>query len=224
MLGTQLFRVVAIDPASGLESVQLIRAFDENAAILSIERQGLVPLKVTSFSESEAHKPTKKSLKTMTSSTREAASESLLYFAGMRIGIAAQKQQSALRRLSELSPFAVLLVSTALLIATATIITFIVQVSYNDEASESTRIQIASSTDAYFMATRFVRESLKSPRSAKFPPDREATVRHLGDNQFVISSYVDAENSFGALIRSHYICVIHSNDGNTFSLDSLVFE
>jgi hypothetical protein len=57
----------------------------------------------------------------------------------------------------------------------------------------------------------FVRQRLKSPASATFPnPYAQGTheMHRLADGVFQISSYVDAQNSFGALIRNTWNCEV----------------
>lgn len=57
----------------------------------------------------------------------------------------------------------------------------------------------------YVMSKQFVEDNLKSPRSAKFPwGSDEYKVMHTGDGVFEVRSWVDAQNSFGAMIRSTY--------------------
>jgi hypothetical protein len=56
---------------------------------------------------------------------------------------------------------------------------------------------------------RYVREGLKSPDSAKFPlAGTDAVVIDNTEGQFIVNSYVDAENGFGAQVRTNYHCVV----------------
>ena len=48
-----------------------------------------------------------------------------------------------------------------------------------------------------------IKEKLKSPRSAKFPGFDSRFVKKNGTT-YSIDSYVDAQNSFGALIRKNF--------------------
>lgn len=61
-------------------------------------------------------------------------------------------------------------------------------------------------TMAFVMSQTFVERELKAPASASFPNIRAdgVTVEERGDCQFTVSAYVDAENSFGAKLRSPY--------------------
>jgi hypothetical protein len=51
----------------------------------------------------------------------------------------------------------------------------------------------------------FVRDQLRAPSTADFPLlDFVATRR--GGNRWMIQSYVDAQNGFGATVRTHFLC------------------
>ncbi len=63
------------------------------------------------------------------------------------------------------------------------------------------------------MAEDAVKNNLKSPSTAKFPFSySSAEFKDLGDNEFEITSYVDAENGFGATIRNDFTVTIKVND------------
>lgn len=76
--------------------------------------------------------------------------------------------------------------------------------------------------DAYVMSQIFVEKQLKSPSTAKFPTFEDSMVIPLGDNRFKISSYVDAQNSFGAMVRTPYTCIVkHTGEGDKWRLESI---
>lgn len=52
---------------------------------------------------------------------------------------------------------------------------------------------------------------LKSPRSAKFPWAKKAV---FDGELAILKSYVDAQNSFGAMIRTNYICTVRYLGGD----------
>ena len=60
-----------------------------------------------------------------------------------------------------------------------------------------------------------VKKQLKSPKSADFPWGfNEYNITYQGESEdglymYSVESYVDAENAFGAEIRSEYMCMIH---------------
>lgn len=56
---------------------------------------------------------------------------------------------------------------------------------------------------AFVMSQNFVKRELRAPATAQFPYQASAA-SEIGECQFRIASYVDAQNAFGALIRSNY--------------------
>lgn len=56
------------------------------------------------------------------------------------------------------------------------------------------------------MSHDFVKNQLKAPSTAKFPWYDDSCVDSLGNSRYRVTSYVDAQNSFGAMLRSNYIC------------------
>ena len=59
--------------------------------------------------------------------------------------------------------------------------------------------------DAFYCATLIVKDYLKAPSTAKFCKLSDATVTHLGNGEYMVTGWVDAENSYGAMIRSDFI-------------------
>ena len=62
---------------------------------------------------------------------------------------------------------------------------------------------------AYVMIQEFVEKRLVSPSSAEFPDaldgfDHDKNIDYLGDQTYVIRSYVDSENAFGASLRTQF--------------------
>lgn len=62
------------------------------------------------------------------------------------------------------------------------------------------------------VAEKWVRQKLKNPAGAEFSPYSETTFRHAGDTVFV-TGWVDATNSFGAVIRNSYIVQATCKEG-----------
>ena len=72
---------------------------------------------------------------------------------------------------------------------------------------------------AFDVCTQFVEERLKAPGTASFrnyfEDDGEVTVTGVGDGPYTVRSSVDAQNSFGAEIRTDFTCIVtHQGDGN----------
>jgi len=68
--------------------------------------------------------------------------------------------------------------------------------------AEQTEAKACSDEPMFFViAQKFVRQSLKAPSTAAFPSAPSQAVK-VSDCRYVLTSYVDAQNSFGAQIRS----------------------
>lgn len=62
---------------------------------------------------------------------------------------------------------------------------------------------------------RFIPDRLKAPATAKYA---DVTVS-VAAEEYTVAGSVDSQNSFGALVRSSFTCVIHSS-GDQWTLDS----
>jgi hypothetical protein len=62
--------------------------------------------------------------------------------------------------------------------------------------------------EAYMMCQQFTDKGLKAPATAKYQPYSEIHVISVTLNNYQMSYYVDAENSFGATIRNTFSCSI----------------
>ena len=84
-----------------------------------------------------------------------------------------------------------------------------------------------NSIGAYIMMENFVKDRLRSPDSAKFPGVFDGKldhVRYLGNKKYIINSYVDSQNGFGAMIRSNFSGEIEQTSEDYWSLISLVIN
>ena len=61
-----------------------------------------------------------------------------------------------------------------------------------------------SAIELYVQAQEFVRQGLKAPSTAEFPLE-PVSVGTDGNGLYQVESYVDSQNSFGAMIRSHWM-------------------
>lgn len=86
------------------------------------------------------------------------------------------------------------------------------------------------STMAAIICANFVERSLKAPKSADFPFGRAAYgTAKLDDQKYLVRSYVDAQNSFGAMLRNDYTCGIQyvggsDSDDRSWKLIGLDFD
>ena len=58
-----------------------------------------------------------------------------------------------------------------------------------------------------------ITERLRSPRSARFPRNMSDAATRQTDGSYTLQSYVDAQNGFGAEIRTNFICRGTPSDG-----------
>jgi len=82
--------------------------------------------------------------------------------------------------------------------------------------------RVVSKLEAFVMAKAFVEDRLKCPSTAKFHGgyyNEETTI--LSDGSFRIQSYVDAQNGFGAMIRTYFVCVVKYVGNSNWILVSL---
>jgi GTP1/Obg family GTP-binding protein len=68
---------------------------------------------------------------------------------------------------------------------------------------------------AFLMSQDFVKKQLKAPATADFPrfTNEDVHVNYLGDCTHDVVAYVDAQNSFGAKIRSNYHVKLRNEKG-----------
>lgn len=101
------------------------------------------------------------------------------------------------------------------------IVLLILALGSSDSGNNSESIKGPDKMTAYFASKEFVKKNLKAPSTAKFPWYREAVVKDLGGGRFSVSAYVDAQNSFGAQIRTYYTCVLKGADELNWTLESI---
>ena len=108
------------------------------------------------------------------------------------------------------------------------LIVFCLLAAGSGEQTKEERIAMncSSSGDimAFVMSHEFVKKRLKSPSTAEFPSITSSGVftSYLGDCVHMITGYVDAQNSFGAVIRNEYsVKVRYNGDDDLWYLEEL---
>jgi hypothetical protein len=76
-------------------------------------------------------------------------------------------------------------------------------------------------TDAYIMSQMFVEKRLKAPKTAKFPHISKIKVESANENRWLIKSYVDSENGYGAVVRQEYRAIVEHLEGDKWKLIKL---
>lgn len=81
---------------------------------------------------------------------------------------------------------------------------------------------------AALMSEKFVEDKLTAPGTAKYPwsgwGSTKGHVTSLGNERYQVKAWVDAHNSFGAMIRTHYTCVLKYVGNDQWQCESLIFE
>ena len=82
---------------------------------------------------------------------------------------------------------------------------------------------------AYVSAQWYVEQRLKAPSTAKFgacltPDTTKYCTEYLGNQRYRVATYVDSQNTFGAMIRTHFVCVMEQTADDYFELESLEFN
>ena len=84
---------------------------------------------------------------------------------------------------------------------------------------------------AWTVAQAFVTSQLKSPATAKFPwysPDKVKSMTYDGEvakrlfptqGRYVVTAYVDSQNSFSAMVRTPFICIMRFDINNIWVLE-----
>jgi hypothetical protein len=77
------------------------------------------------------------------------------------------------------------------------------------------QIREQKTTEFVIGCQKLIERQLKAPSTAVFADilERNSSIDFSADPKWVLRSYVDAENSFGATLRSKYTCVLISNTG-----------
>lgn len=88
--------------------------------------------------------------------------------------------------------------------------------SYTAKSDKSSyeRVPIIDKSTAQYACENFVKNNLKSPSTAAFPPITEMQIESDINNIWTVNSYVDAQNSFSAMIRSQFSCQIKIEGAN----------
>ncbi len=78
-------------------------------------------------------------------------------------------------------------------------------------------------TQAWVCAQDVVKQNLKSPSTAKFCTMPEATIRNSKDDDWAVSGYVDAENSFGGTVRTEFLVTLTLTE-NGYTNGYVIFD
>lgn len=95
------------------------------------------------------------------------------------------------------------------------LIAFVAWIAFGDHTSKPDGL------GAFIASQNFVKQELKAPSTAKFPTYDESMAVTNDGKRFKITSHVDAKNSFGATVRTRYICIVTHLKGDEWQLDTV---
>jgi hypothetical protein len=104
------------------------------------------------------------------------------------------------------------------------IVVCLVGVIFTQNSGGGEKASKPDGTTAYLMCQEFVERRLKSPKTAEFARQSESAISSLGGDTYTVTSYVDSQNGFGALVRSAYVCKIHYEGSDQWKLQDLVID
>lgn len=88
--------------------------------------------------------------------------------------------------------------------------------------SSPTHSYTDSRIDAYTTSKRIIEKVLKAPSTATFQSYDKSMISVSGDT-YTVNGYVDAQNSFGAMLRSYYTVRLKGSAYN-WTIESVVFD
>ncbi|QWX83618.1 hypothetical protein H0I23_14345 [Cellulophaga sp. HaHaR_3_176] len=72
-------------------------------------------------------------------------------------------------------------------------------------------------------AQKYVEQYLKSPSTAKFPSLFKSEIKKIRPGSYIVTSYVDSQNGFGAIIRNNYIVELNQTIDGKIILKDITF-
>lgn len=74
---------------------------------------------------------------------------------------------------------------------------------------------------ACMMTQKFVKARLKTPTAARFVGCNRDAISYAGNGEYIVTGYVDSQNSFGAQVRTHFAARLQKQAGNAWKLLNL---
>lgn len=79
--------------------------------------------------------------------------------------------------------------------------------------STTNKPELTMEQQAYYAAREVVSRHLKAPAAAEYQPYTDGMVTVRGNNKYTVNLWVDAQNSFGAMIRTYFMVDVELQDG-----------
>lgn len=81
-----------------------------------------------------------------------------------------------------------------------------------------------NSIGAFVACQAAAEQRLRSPATAEWPSSRASNIEHLGSGRYRVRTHVDAQNAFGAMIRSNVDCAVRFTTQRSWVLDSITMR
>lgn len=94
----------------------------------------------------------------------------------------------------------------------------------DSSSSKRPKEDVGDALTAFVMSQEFVEEKLVAPGTAKFPYFDPSMATQVDKNTWIISSYVDSQNRFGALVRTKYRAKMQYIGNNQWKILDLNFS
>lgn len=88
--------------------------------------------------------------------------------------------------------------------------------------SPSKRITTFSDDEIKYAAHQYVLLQLKAPATAKFPSLYTAKLQKVENRTFIVTSYVDSQNEFGAMVRTNWVIKLKQQSNGKIELLDIV--
>jgi len=96
---------------------------------------------------------------------------------------------------------------------------FVFYVMMNDDSPEAQHLD--KQIDYKITSQRYIRDQLRAPSTAKFPLNAQVYERK---GFWIVESYVEAQNGFGAIIRTYYAVAIEQGENSRHIVASEMSE
>lgn len=114
-------------------------------------------------------------------------------------------------------------VRPALFVGALGVLALVISLCNSGGGSEAPSPDDGDALSAYVVCQQFVEEQLRAPGTADYPQTYSEATTDLGGGRYRVNSFVDAENAFGALIRTRFVCTVEHVSGDRYSLVQLRF-
>lgn len=79
----------------------------------------------------------------------------------------------------------------------------------SEEVQQAQGPKVPDTTEVCVEASMLIEKTLKAPSTAKFPTCSHFIIENLPERGYKVSSYVDSQNGFGAMIRTEWTIVFY---------------